>query len=246
QDIKVEESKVEGNTVKELITDYQNYKKEGSVKIEDVITCENTLKTTETNSSGQIQQSTMEPYRIAGQILNTFIIIDKFDYIYIIDQHAAHEKINFEKLKNEYESKIITSQQLMIPVELVITSSEMQFVESNEDIIKSFGFDFSQFGKNSIIIREIPSSLAECDIEDAFRAMIDDMQNDKKDKIYTALYSIACKASVKANKKLDEEQIKYIYEKLMTLKNPFTCPHGRPTIIKMTRYDFDKLFKRIV
>ncbi|MDD3972704.1 MAG: DNA mismatch repair protein MutL, partial [Clostridia bacterium] len=163
-----------------------------------------------------------------------------------IDQHAAHEKIYFEQLKEEYEDRSIVSQQLMIPIELVITSSEMQFIEDHEDIIKLFGFDFTQFGKNSILIREIPTTLAECNIEDAFRTMIDDMVNDKKDKIYTALYTIACKAAVKANKKLDEEQMKYIYEKLMTLKNPFTCPHGRPTIIKMNRYDFDKLFKRIV
>ena len=242
----VKESKVEENTVQESITDYQNYKKEGSVKIEDVITCENTLKITETNFSDQMHQSVIEPYRVAGQILNTYIIIDKFDYIYIIDQHAAHEKIYFEQLKEEYEDRSIVSQQLMIPIELVITSSEMQFIEDHEDIIKLFGFDFTQFGKNSILIREIPTTLAECNIEDAFRTMIDDMVNDKKDKIYTALYTIACKAAVKANKKLDEEQMKYIYEKLMTLKNPFTCPHGRPTIIKMNRYDFDKLFKRIV
>lgn len=242
----VKESKVEENTVQESITDYQNYKKEGSVKIEDVITCENTLKITETNFSDQMHQSVIEPYRVAGQILNTYIIIDKFDYIYIIDQHAAHEKIYFEQLKEEYEDRSIVSQQLMIPIELVITSSEMQFIEDHEDIIKLFGFDFTQFGKNSILIREIPTTLAECNIEDAFRTIIDDMVNDKKDKIYTALYTIACKAAVKANKKLDEEQMKYIYEKLMTLKNPFTCPHGRPTIIKMNRYDFDKLFKRIV
>ena len=242
----VKESKVEENTVQESITDYQNYKKEGSVKIEDVITCENTLKITETNFSDQMHQSVIEPYRVAGQILNTYIIIDKFDYIYIIDQHAAHEKIYFEQLKEEYEDRSIVSQQLMIPIELVITSSEMQFIEDHEDIIKLFGFDFTQFGKNSILIREIPTTLAECNIEDAFRTIIDDMVNDKKDKIYTALYTIACKAAVKANKKLDEEQMKYIYEKLMTLKNPFTCPHGRPTMIKMTRYDFDKLFKRIV
>ena len=76
--------------------------------------------------------------------------------------------------------------------------------------------------------------------------MIDDMQNSKTDKIHTALYTLACKAAIKANNKLDEKQMKYIYENLMKLENPFTCPHGRPTVIKMTRYDLDKLFKRII
>ena len=76
--------------------------------------------------------------------------------------------------------------------------------------------------------------------------MLDDMQNERKDKVHTALYSLACKAAVKANKKLDEKQMQYIFENLMKLDNPFTCPHGRPTMIKMTKYDFDKFFKRIV
>jgi DNA mismatch repair protein MutL len=76
--------------------------------------------------------------------------------------------------------------------------------------------------------------------------MIDDMMSDKKDRIYTALYSIACKASVKANKELDKEQMEYIYKGLIELDNPFTCPHGRPTMIKLTRYEFDKMFKRVV
>ena len=243
-------NKEEENTLKESIINYQNYIKEESINKQDVITCENNDIKAKTdikaNITNQHHAIIDEAYRIAGQILNTYIIIDKHDYIYVIDQHAAHEKIYFEQLKEEYEDRSIVSQQLMIPIELVITSSEMQFIEDHEDIIKLFGFDFTQFGKNSILIREIPTTLAECNIEDAFRTMIDDMVNDKKDKIYTALYTIACKAAVKANKKLDEEQMKYIYEKLMTLKNPFTCPHGRPTIIKMNRYDFDKLFKRIV
>ncbi|MFA5341784.1 MAG: DNA mismatch repair endonuclease MutL [Clostridia bacterium] len=188
----------------------------------------------------------IEPYRIAGQILDTFIIVDKFDYIYIIDQHAAHEKIIFESLKEQYDKNNVISQQLMIPIEVVITSEEMLFVTQNSNLIKSIGFDYSDFGKNSILIREIPSTIDECDIKDVFNTILDDMMNDKKDRVYTALYSLACKAAVKANKKVDEKQMQYLYESLIKLKNPFTCPHGRPTMIKMTRYDMDKLFKRII
>ena len=92
----------------------------------------------------------------------------------------------------------------MIPTELVLTSSEMQYVNDNIELIRSLGFDYSVFGQHSILIREIPILISECDIKDAFKALLDDMQNEKKDKVYTALYSLACKAAVKANRKLDE------------------------------------------
>jgi DNA mismatch repair protein MutL len=152
----------------------------------------------------------------------------------------------FESLKADYDKQSVISQQLMVPTEVVMTSVEMSFLEQNSELIKRMGFDYSQFGKNSILIREIPSTINECDIKDAFATMLDDMQSEKKDKVNTAIYSLACKAAVKANRKLDEKQMRYLYENLMKLDNPFTCPHGRPTIVKMTRYDFDKLFKRIV
>jgi len=187
-----------------------------------------------------------EPYKIIGQVFNTFIIVEKTDYIYIIDQHAAHEKMFFESLKADYDKQSVISQQLMVPTEVVMTSVEMSYLDQNSDLIKRIGFDYSQFGKNSILIREIPATINECDIKDAFTTMLDEMQSDKKDRINTAIYSLACKAAVKANRKLDEKQMQYLYENLMKLDNPFTCPHGRPTIVKMTRYDFDKLFKRIV
>ena len=189
---------------------------------------------------------TIGPYKIIGQVLNTYIIIDKFDYIYIIDQHAAHEKMFFESLKAQYNNRSVISQQLMVPIEVVLTSVEMQLLSQNSEFIKQIGFDYDEFGKNSVLIREIPSTISECDIVGAFKSMIDDMQNNKTDKIHTALYTLACKAAIKANNKLDEKQMKYIYENLMKLENPFTCPHGRPTVIKMTRYDLDKLFKRII
>lgn len=188
----------------------------------------------------------IKPYKISGQIFNTYIIIDKNEYIYIVDQHAAHEKMLYELLKKDYENRTVISQQIMVPIEVVFTSAEIQFISQNSEFIRRIGFDYSEFGKNSILIREIPSTINECDIKDAFKAMLDDIQNEKKDKVHTALYSLACKAAVKANKKLDEKQMQYIFENLMKLDNPFTCPHGRPTVIKMTKYDFDKLFKRIL
>ncbi|MDD3093769.1 MAG: DNA mismatch repair endonuclease MutL, partial [Clostridia bacterium] len=122
-------NKEEENTLKESIINYQNYIKEESINKQDVITCENNDIKAKTdikaNITNQHHAIIDEAYRIAGQILNTYIIIDKHDYIYVIDQHAAHEKIYFEQLKEEYEDRSIVSQQLMIPIELVITSSEM-------------------------------------------------------------------------------------------------------------------------
>ncbi|MFA7672318.1 MAG: DNA mismatch repair endonuclease MutL [Clostridia bacterium] len=187
-----------------------------------------------------------EPYKIIGQIFNTYIFVDKFEYVYIIDQHAAHEKMNYEMLKKQFDSSSIISQQLMVPEQVVLTRLEFDYIEENKELIRNIGFDFSVFSANSIIVREIPVPLIDCNITDAFKSMIDDMMSDKKDRIYTALYSIACKASVKANKELDKEQMEYIYKGLIELDNPFTCPHGRPTMIKLTRYEFDKMFKRVV
>jgi DNA mismatch repair protein MutL len=186
------------------------------------------------------------PYKIIGQIFNTYILVDKFEYVYIIDQHAAHEKMNYEMLKKQFGSNSIVSQQLMVPEQVVLTGLEFDYIEENKELIRNIGFDFSVFSTNSIIVREIPVTLIECNIADAFKSMIDDMMADKKDRIYTALYSIACKASVKANKGLDIEQMEYLYKGLIALDNPFTCPHGRPTMIKLTRYEFDKMFKRVV
>lgn len=187
-----------------------------------------------------------EPYKIIGQIFNTYIFVDKCEYVYIIDQHAAHEKMNYEMLKKQFDCNNIISQQLLVPEQVVLTGMEFDYIEENKELIRNIGFDFSVFSANSIMVREIPVPLNDCNINDAFKSMIDDMIADKKDRIYTALYSIACKASVKANKKLDNEQMEYIYNGLMNLDNPFTCPHGRPTMIKLTRYEFDKMFKRVV
>lgn len=216
------------------------YKSDEKPKLKDVIT-----STFEAPVSETLIDSSFS-YTIIGQVMDTYIIVDKYDHILVIDQHAAHEKMYFEQMVQEYKDKSIVSQQLLLPEELVLTSLEMNEVLENISLFESLGFYIDQFGDNSIIVRTVPINIIECNVKDVFLSLLDDLKTKDEEAIDKAIYTMACKAAIKANRKLNHEEMTYIYEKLHSLENPYTCPHGRPTIVKLRRYDFDKMFKRIV
>ncbi|TYQ18218.1 UNVERIFIED_CONTAM: DNA mismatch repair protein MutL [Acetivibrio alkalicellulosi] len=187
---------------------------------------------------------------IIGQVFSTYIILQNGENLILIDQHAAHERIVFENLKKKYYNKENLSQYLLSPVVLELTYQEISFIKEHNETLNKLGFIIESFGNNSVIIRTVPL-LNELDsIKEVFLEILDLlMSKTKKDNICIeeeALYKMACKSAVKANVKLDKVGIGNILKELSQINNPYTCPHGRPTIIKITKYELEKMFKRIV
>ncbi|MGO5093985.1 DNA mismatch repair endonuclease MutL [Clostridium sp. LCP25S3_F10] len=187
--------------------------------------------------------------KIIGQFNNTYILIEKDKELYIIDQHAAHEKVLFEKFKSEIEKGYVLSQILLSPVVIELSEDEFNVYEDNKDIFNSSGFSVEAFGEYTINIKEVPLILGKPNVEALFMDILYNLKNMKSKETstikYNAIATLACKAAVKANNNLKEEEIKKLIEDMLMLDNPYTCPHGRPTMIKFTLKDLEKKFKRI-
>ena len=188
--------------------------------------------------------------RVIGQFNKTYILAEYLDCLYIIDQHAAHEKILFEKYRNEIEEKNTIIQPLLIPMVLELTIDDYECYIENKNLFKESGFIIDEFGDNTISLKEVPYFLGKLDSKKLFLDMIDNLKNMGNGKTVEVkinkIASMACRAAVKANDYLTEIEMKELIEKLRYIEDPFHCPHGRPIIIKMTNYELDKKFKRIV
>lgn len=188
--------------------------------------------------------------KIIGQAFLTYIILQSEDALIIIDQHAAHERIMYEKLKKKFETSENMAQMLLSPVIIELTHQELKLVEEKADFFNKIGFIYENFGNNSIILRSTPVLLDTSDIRETFMDMVDRVSSFWKTNydrmVDEAIYAIACKAAVKANRRMDDMEIKKLLEDLMLLGNPYTCPHGRPALVRISRYEFEKMFKRVV
>lgn len=187
--------------------------------------------------------------KIIGQFNNTYILIEKDKELYIIDQHAAHEKVLFEKFKSEIEKGYVISQILLSPVVIELLEDEFNIYEENKYIFKNSGFSVEAFGEYTINIKEVPLILGKPNVENLFMDILYNLKNMKSKETstikYNAIATLACKSAVKANDNLKDEEIKKLIEDMLILDNPYTCPHGRPTMIKFTLKDLEKKFKRI-
>ncbi|APF26529.1 DNA mismatch repair MutL family protein [Clostridium sporogenes] len=187
--------------------------------------------------------------KIIGQFNNTYILIEKDKELYIIDQHAAHEKVLFEKFKSEIEKGYVISQILLSPVVIELSEDEFNIYEENKYIFKNSGFSVETFGEYTINIKEVPLILGNPNVENLFMDILYNLKNMKSKETstikYNAIATLACKSAVKANDNLKDEEIKKLIEDMLILDNPYTCPHGRPTMIKFTLKDLEKKFKRI-
>ncbi len=188
-----------------------------------------------------------EDLRIIGAVFNTYILAQDDDCFYMIDQHAAHERVFYEKLKDQYNAAEKYSQQLLVPISLAVSSDVTSTEGEWIDKVRSMGYDIDFFGNNTYIVREIPAfmemSEAEAFLNDLFGALSDkpDLTNYRiLDKIITR----SCKSAVKGGDVLDESEINALIDQLKACRNPFSCPHGRPTFIKMTLYELERMFKR--
>ena len=191
----------------------------------------------------------LEEGTIIGQGFMTYIIIQLGEQLVFIDQHAAHERIRFEELVHQYENAQLHGQNLLTPEIVEVSPKEKILIKAEKEFISSLGFEYEDFGQNSIMIRQVPLKNFEYSPAMLFKEIIDkiDSMGDRaKAQAKEILYDIACKGAIKANKKLDNQEILQILRGLADLKTATTCPHGRPIILKMTKYFIEKEFKRII
>jgi DNA mismatch repair protein MutL len=189
------------------------------------------------------------PLEIIGQFHNTYIIAEDGNNLYMIDQHAAHEKILFEKYKKSIQKGDILSQVLATPVVMELTPIDYNYYMENENVFKKTGFKVELFGDTAVSIREVPMILGKPDIKNLFMDMIDNLKNmgsgEPWEVKYLSIATLACKAAIKAKDHLSHMEMKSLLEELRFIEDPYTCPHGRPVIIKFTLNDLEKKFKRI-
>lgn len=190
-----------------------------------------------------------EPTRILCTLFDTYILLQKGDDIYLVDQHAAHERLNYDKLKQRLETMTNISQSLVFPVIINVNNQEDNFLQENQQVFEQIGFKIEEYGKCCYRVFEIPFVLAGKDINEYFQDVFKNLNtfvNKPLDFIKDDLCQKACKSSVKAGNKLSNEEIKILIDSLATNKSTLLCPHGRPIIVKLTRTDIEKWFKRIV
>lgn len=204
-------------------------------------------ETEQTNDNESVQE--LLNALIVGQAFDTYILLQSGNNLYIIDQHAAHERIRYEIIKKRREKSESFSQIILEPVIIKLTANEYDFVMEKQSAFQSIGFEIEAFGSNTVIIRSIPdfyeSSFSASDFNEILDRWIQtgSTQSDISDE---ALYMISCKGALKANRTLSNEEIRGLIESLCALENPYTCVHGRPVILKMEKKEFEKRFKRIV
>ncbi len=187
-------------------------------------------------------------YKLVGIAFSTYIVIEMKDELYIIDQHAAHERIMYEKIKKNYDSGEKDSQLMLLPDIITLTHKEMLVAQDNIEMFEKAGFMLEEFGENTIKLTGVPNICIDLDTKELFLETLDEIntvaRTAKQEIEEKFIATIACKAAVKANMTLDKEEIDHLMTDLLKLPNPFTCPHGRPTAIKMTKTDIEKKFSR--
>lgn len=197
-----------------------------------------------------LTESSKKQFSIIGQLFKTYWLIEFEDKLYIIDQHAAHEKVLYEKTMARLANKDFTSQRISPPIVMTLDARECEMLEKYRPQIEQFGYEVEHFGGKEYMISAIPDNLFNIDMKDLFIDMLDDFSNatgrQTPDIITEKVASMSCKAAVKGNDKLTLPEINKLIDELLSLDNPYNCPHGRPTIISMSKYEIEKKFKRIV
>jgi len=189
-------------------------------------------------------------FKVIGQIFDTYIIVQKDSEMFIIDQHAAHERLYFENLVEEYREKGIESQLLMVPVTVDFDPVKLRVALENTDVLSWLGFECEEFGANSVIIRSVPFAMPDSEVKDSLGkivSLIEKGTNDiKKSYMEEVLHTMACKRAIKGNTHLGVREMEALCEKVFAFDSINTCPHGRPIMTSMTKYELEKNFKRIV
>lgn len=191
-----------------------------------------------------------QEYRIVGQIFETYWIIEYREKMLLIDQHAAHEKVKYEQILKKVENNEILTQTLAPPIIISVTPREADIINQHQKYFKELGFEIEDFGMNAFAIRGIPFDLFGYESKELFEEILVELSENPihgvPQVIREKIASMACKAAVKGNHSLTYEEADQLIEQLLELDNPYNCPHGRPTIVSMSKYEVEKKFKRIV
>ena len=187
---------------------------------------------------------------VIGLAFDTYWITQYQDTLYLMDQHAAHEKVNYERFLAEFRSRSIHSQQLFPPRQITLSGQDKEAVLSHIPILEKAGFQLEDFGGNDVRLTAVPANLLGLSEEDVFHELVSyissGIEGVTEDLFVRKLATMGCKAAVKGNQKITLPEVQALLKELLTLENPYTCPHGRPTIIRMTKEELDRKFKRIV
>ena len=222
----------------------QEEQKEDTQNAKDIATLENT------SMFDNIEQYQKPTYKFIGIVFNTYIIIEIDKEMYILDQHAAHERILYEKVKaNYYNDEAKDSQLMLLPDIITLSHKEMEIARDNMQMFKKAGFIIEEFGENTLKLTGVPEMCLDLETKEMFLETLDEINSvsrtAKQEIEERFIATVACKAAVKANMALTKEEVDSLMNKLLELPNPFTCPHGRPTAIKMSKYDIERKFARV-
>lgn len=197
-----------------------------------------------------LKEQNKKDIRIIGQIFDTYWIMEFEKSMYIVDQHAAHEKVLFEEFMKRYKDRLIATQYISPPVIVSVTMQEENILRENIGHFTDFGFELESFGSGEYSISGIPADFSKVNPKELLLEILDDLAQDLKrstpETVKDKIATMACKAAVKGNNRLSHSEAEALLSRLMELENPYNCPHGRPTMITMSKYELEKKFKRIV
>ena len=197
-----------------------------------------------------LTQEKRDQYKIIGQVFDTYWMFEYQDKLCILDQHAAHEKIKYERFIKRYREKEILTQQLLPPIVVTLTGQEEILLREYWELLQGMGFELEEFGGREYCLRGVPVDLYGCSEKEMFLEMLDELESGVSRQnpviVEERIATMACKAAVKGNTRLSLEEAQRLIDELLTLDNPYNCPHGRPTIITISKYEMEKKFKRIV
>ncbi len=197
-----------------------------------------------------LSKESAKDHQIIGQLFNTYWLVQFHDNLFIIDQHAAHEKVLYERTMKSLKNREFTSQNLNPPVILTLSMTEEALLKKYMDSFTGIGFEIEEFGGREYALRAVPDNLFGIEKQGLFLEMLDELggqaENIKSESINDRIASLSCKAAVKGNNKLSLAEVHALIDELLELENPYNCPHGRPTIISMSKYELERKFKRIV
>lgn len=196
-----------------------------------------------------ISEDARKKHRLIGQVFKTYWMIEYDEKLYIVDQHAAHEKVMFERLMKQQQNKQVLSQQLLPPKVLHLDSVEYEAVHSRMELFEQTGFDIEDFGDDSIVVRAVPDDIMGVDPQFLFDSLLNALTEDRGklsiDFFVEKLSSMACKAAIKGNTEITAMEADKLIDEMLALDNPYNCPHGRPTMISLTKTELERKFKRI-
>ena len=242
----LEEKVVDNNVVENVENNQKSLDK--TEQLEQTETPQFNVETYEEEPS--MLQNEKEPilYKYIGNVFDTYIIIQIEDKMYIIDQHAAHERLLYEQIKEAYYSKDRQSQLLLIPILVKLSEKEMDIVLNNKEMFEKSGFILEEFGEDTIKISGVPNIGYDIDYKSMFIDTIEELlganKTEKSEKEFRFLATLACKAAVKGKMKLDTKEQISLIDQMVKLDNPFTCPHGRPTAYPISKYEIERKFLR--